>query len=77
MNLHMSFPICMIVGALGRRLKTHLVKWMDGCIMPNPYFVKDVGGEDVGPYCSMVEVPWICVDKDCLTYATQALHNFR
>jgi hypothetical protein len=50
---------------------------MDGCIMPDPYSVKDVGGEDVGPYCSMVEVPWICVDKDRLTYATQALHNFR
>jgi hypothetical protein len=50
---------------------------MDGCIMPDPYSVKDVGGEDVGPYCSMVEVPWICVDKDRLTYATQALQNFR
>jgi hypothetical protein len=50
---------------------------MDGCIMPDPYSVKDVGGEDVGPYCSMVEVPWICVDKDRLAYATQALHNFR
>ncbi|CAM6017859.1 unnamed protein product [Sphagnum balticum] len=32
---------------------------------------------DVGPYSSMVEVPWICVDKERLTYAARALRNFR
>lgn len=30
-----------------------------------------------GPYTAMVEVPWICVDKDRLTYAARALRNFR
>ena len=30
-----------------------------------------------GAYSSMVEVPWICVDKDRLTYAARALRNFR
>jgi hypothetical protein len=50
---------------------------MDGCIMPDPYSVKDVGGEDVGPYCSMVEVLWICVDKDRVTSAARNLHNLR
>jgi hypothetical protein len=50
---------------------------INGCIFPDPYSVKDVGSEDVGPYSSMVEVPWICVDKDRLTYAARALQNFR
>ncbi|XP_024370389.1 uncharacterized protein [Physcomitrium patens] len=30
-----------------------------------------------GCYGSMVEVPWICVDKDRLPYAARALRNFR
>ncbi|KAG0605815.1 hypothetical protein M758_9G089700 [Ceratodon purpureus] len=34
-------------------------------------------GAHSGPYGSMVEVPWICVDKDRLTYAARALRNFR
>ncbi|CAM6035581.1 unnamed protein product, partial [Sphagnum compactum] len=50
---------------------------MDRCIIPDPYSVKDVGGEDVGPYCSMVEVLWICVDKDRVTSAARNLHNLR
>ncbi|CAK9875291.1 unnamed protein product [Sphagnum jensenii] len=48
---------------------------INGCVFPDPYSVKDVGSEDVGPYSSMVEVPWICVDKDRLTYAA-ARKNF-
>jgi hypothetical protein len=51
---------------------------MDGCIFPDPYSVNDTGDDnDVGPYSSMVEVPWICVDKERLTYAARALRNFR
>jgi hypothetical protein len=51
---------------------------MDGCIFPDPYSVNDMGDDnDVGPYSSMVEVPWICVDKERLTYAARALRNFR
>lgn len=34
-------------------------------------------GARSGSYGSMVEVPWICVDKDRLTYAARALRNFR
>ncbi|KAH8965389.1 hypothetical protein BDL97_04G117000 [Sphagnum fallax] len=48
---------------------------INGCVFPDPYSVKDVGSEDVGPYSSMVEVPWICVDNRH-TYAA-ALKNFR
>jgi hypothetical protein len=29
MNLQLNSPICMIVGALGGRLITHLMRWMD------------------------------------------------
>ncbi len=51
---------------------------MDGCIFPDPYSVNETGDDnDVGPYSSMVEVPWICVDKERLAYAARALRNFR
>jgi hypothetical protein len=51
---------------------------MDGCLFPDPYSVNETGDDnDVGPYSSMVEVPWICVDKERLAYAARALRNFR
>lgn len=44
--------------------------------LKDPYKVKDDMG-DAGPYSSMVEIPWICVDKDRLTYVTGMLRTFR
>ncbi|KAL2651558.1 hypothetical protein R1flu_019686 [Riccia fluitans] len=43
----------------------------------DPFQLKDRKGDVVGAYRSAVEVPWICVDKDRLTYAARALRNFR
>ncbi|OAE19845.1 hypothetical protein AXG93_291s1260 [Marchantia polymorpha subsp. ruderalis] len=43
----------------------------------DPFQLKDRKGDVVGAYSSAVEVPWICVDKDRLTYAARALRNFR
>ncbi|KAG6547624.1 hypothetical protein Mapa_011073 [Marchantia paleacea] len=43
----------------------------------DPFQLKDRKGDIVGAYSSAVEVPWICVDKDRLTYAARALRNFR
>lgn len=45
--------------------------------VPSGRSCKDHDGAHSGPYGSMVEVPWICVDKDRLTYAARALRNFR
>ncbi|XP_057849553.2 uncharacterized protein LOC131060376 isoform X2 [Cryptomeria japonica] len=45
-------------------------------LLKDPYKVKgDMG--DAGPYTTMVEIPWICVDKDRLSCATLMLRNFR
>eukprot|EP01018_Ginkgo_biloba_P032072 Gb_16429 [translate_table: standard] len=41
----------------------------------NPFQVKGQE-ESIGPYSSMIEVPWICVDNDRLSYAARMLHNF-
>nr|XP_024400877.1 uncharacterized protein LOC112294543 isoform X2 [Physcomitrium patens] len=49
---------------------------LSGELPSNAY--KDHHREGSSGFCgSMVEVPWICVDKDRLTYAARALRNFR
>jgi hypothetical protein len=50
---------------------------IDPCNFHNPYSVKDMERDDVGPYSLMVEISWIHVDKERLTYAARALQNFR
>lgn len=46
--------------------------------LKDPYMVKACSLDNAaGSYSSMVQVPWICVDKDRLTYAARALRNFR
>ncbi|MCO5612042.1 hypothetical protein L7F22_066304 [Adiantum nelumboides] len=58
--------------------------WSPGCKadysyeMPliDPFQVKGKAG-GVGAYNSMVEVPWICVDKDRLSYVARMLRDFR
>lgn len=58
--------------------------WSPGCKaeysydtpLIDPFHVKGkVGG--MGAYSCMVEVPWICVDKDRLSYVARMLRNFR
>lgn len=44
--------------------------------LKNPFKIKGETG-NVGAYSSMVEVPWICADKDQLEYATCMLQTFR
>lgn len=39
--------------------------------------LRDHGSLVPGPSTAMVDVPWICVDKDRLAYAARALRNFR
>jgi hypothetical protein len=50
---------------------------IDRCNFHNPYSVKDMERDDVSPYSLMVEISWIHVDKERLTYAARALQNFR
>lgn len=45
-------------------------------LLKDPYKVKG-DMEDAGPYTTMVEIPWICVDKDRLSCVTIMLRNFR
>lgn len=42
----------------------------------DPFQVKGKAG-GVGAYSCMVEVPWICVDKDRLSYVARMLRDFR
>lgn len=44
--------------------------------LTDPFQVKGQG-ESIGAYNSMIEVPWICVDNDRLSYAARMLHNFK
>lgn len=44
--------------------------------LKNPFKIKGQS-RNIGPYSSMVEVPWICADKDQLAYATSMLRTFR
>lgn len=44
--------------------------------LTDPFHVKGQS-ESIGAYNSMIEVPWICVDNDRLSYAARMLHNFK
>ncbi|XP_057861370.1 uncharacterized protein LOC131069822 isoform X2 [Cryptomeria japonica] len=55
------------------RWRTHSVS---ETILKNPFKIKGETG-NTGAYSSMVEVPWICADKDQLAYATSMLQTFR
>ncbi|KAH7281418.1 hypothetical protein KP509_36G046500 [Ceratopteris richardii] len=58
--------------------------WSPGCRadlsyeapLLDPFQVKGKSGS-VGAYNSMIEVPWICVDKDRLSYVARMLRDFR
>ncbi|XP_057872883.2 uncharacterized protein LOC131079034 isoform X1 [Cryptomeria japonica] len=53
-------------------------KLVDQCDikLTDPFQVKRTK-KGVGAYASMVEVPWICVDNDRLSYAARMLHTFK
>ncbi|KAH9301417.1 hypothetical protein KI387_013000 [Taxus chinensis] len=55
------------------RWRTHSIS---ETTLKNPFKIKGETG-NTGAYSSMVEVPWICADKDQLAYATCMLQTFR
>ncbi|KAJ7538011.1 hypothetical protein O6H91_11G031100 [Diphasiastrum complanatum] len=68
------------------RLSEELVRCMSAiyCKLSEPpleqlidFFQVKGSSDNVGAYGLMVEVPWICVDKNRLAYAAQALQVFR